>query len=127
MKGICIGVLFFVLLAGAVFAETPQKVVTDAEILLGQQQDRSTSNHIFLDTGLLTSRENRIKLNEYRQRFNAISGRIYVLRNRLTSSMSAREPNINELQAMRQQMEGLVKEHDDLIGEFRSWISSIQQ
>ena len=126
MKGICIGVLLFVLLTGAVFAETNQKVATDAEILLGQQEDRSAANHLFMDSSILVSRENRIKLNEYRSRFNAIAGRIYVLRNRISASLNAREADIKELSTLRQQLEGLIGEHDNLIAEFKQWISSIK-
>ena len=126
MKSICFGVLLLVLLTGAVFAETNQKVATDAEILLGQQEDRSAANHLFMDSSVLVSRENRIKLNEYRSKFNAIAARIYLVRNRISTSLNARDTDIAQLSALRQQLEGLIGEHDNLISEFKQWISSIK-
>jgi hypothetical protein len=64
MKGVCIAVLLAVIVAGGVFAETPQKVATDAEILLGIEQDKSAANHLFFEESVMGSFENRIKLND---------------------------------------------------------------
>jgi hypothetical protein len=126
MKGLFFVVLLALLAAGVVFAETPQRVATDAEILLGREQDRSASNHLFLEESVLGSFENRIKLNEYRTRFNAISGRIYVVKNQITVALNVREPNIGTVTNLRQQLTNLVNEHDQLITEFRQWTTSLR-
>ena len=125
MRNICI-VLFLVLVAaGGLFAETDQQVSTDANILLGQQQDGSADNHLFMETSVLVSRENRIKLNDYRAKFSALSGRIYRLKNQISVNLNVREPNVVALASMRTQLQGLIDEHDRLITEFRQWVSSL--
>jgi hypothetical protein len=124
MKKLCIG-LVLVFIAVAAFAETPQQVATDANVLLQQQQDRSAANHLFMETSVTVSRENRIKLNDYRIRFNAISGRIATVKNQISVGLNVREPNIIALTSLRQQLQGLIDEHDALITEYRQWVSSI--
>ena len=126
MKGICIAVVF-VLLAGAVFAneESPERVATDAQTLLKQQEDKSAANHDFMTSSVLMSRENRIKLNQYRSKFSDISGRIYVLKNRISVGLKANDPKVDEVAAMRERLQGLIEEHDSLVNEYKQWVSSL--
>ena len=124
MKGICIGLLF-ALLAGGVFAETPQKVASDAGILLEQQQEKSAENHQFMEESVLVSRENRYKLNDYRSKFRTLSGQIYVVKNKISAAIDLREPDIAMLTSLREQLQGLIDDHDKLIGEFRQWVSTL--
>ena len=125
MKIITLGVLL-VLAAGGVFAETPQRVATDAEILLGIQQDFSAENRLFLESSILLNHENRIKLNEYRSRFNAIQGRIHILKHQITTALSARDPRIEVISSLRQQLTNLVDEHERIVNEFREWVSTLR-
>ena len=125
MKNLCIG-LMLLLIAGAVFAETPQQVSTDANLLLGQQEDGSAANHLFMETSVIVSHENRIRLNDYRSKFNSLSGRIYRLKHQISVNLNVREPNVIALAGMRTQLQGLIDEHDRLITEFRQWVSSLQ-
>ena len=127
MKILTLGLLLFVLAAGGLFAETSLRIATDAENLLGIQEDRSASNHLFLETSLLLKYENRVKLNDYRVRFNAISARILALRNQVTNALQAREPRIDRISNLRGQLESLIGEHDALLSEFRQWVSTLRE
>jgi len=126
MKRVSIVLVLILLAVGGLFAETPQQVSTDANVLLGQQQDLAADNRLFMETSVIVSRENRIKLNDYRTKFNAISGRIYRLKNQISVNLNVREPNVIALASMRQQLQGLIDEHDRLITEYRQWVTSIQ-
>ena len=126
MKRVSIVLALMLLVAGGLFAETPQQVSTDANALLGQQQDLAADNRLFMETSVTVSRENRIKLNDYRTRFNAINGRIYRLRNQISVNLNVREPNVGMLTTLRQQLQALIDEQDKLITEYRQWVSSIQ-
>jgi len=125
MKRVWIVLVLVLLAAGGLFAETPQQVATDATALLGRQQDFSTDNHLFMETSVLESRENRIKLNDYRVKFNAITARIYRVKNQISTNLSVREPNVAALAAMRTQLQSLIDEHDKLIAEYKQWVSSL--
>jgi hypothetical protein len=126
MRGICIGLLLVLVAAGGAFAETAEKVASDADILLGVQQDRSAANHLFMEDSVLMSYENRIKLNDYRTKFNALGGRIYVLKNQITTALNAREPNVTSVTNLRQQLQSLIDQHDSLINEFKQWTTSLR-
>ena len=125
MKIITLGLLLFLAASGA-FAETSQRVAIDAELLLGQQTDRSAEYQLFLETSILANYENRIKLNEYRTKFNALSGRIYILRNQITVALNVREPRIETVSSLRQQLQNLINEHDTLLDEFRTWVATLR-
>ena len=127
MKGICIAVVLVLLATGAVFAneESPERVATDAQTLLKQQEDKSAANHDFMNSSVLMSRENRIKLNQYRAQFSEISGRIYVLKNRISVGLKAHEPKVDEVAVMRDRLQGLIDEHDKLINEYKQWVASL--
>ena len=127
MKIFSLGLLLLVLASGGLFAETLERVAIDAEILLGQQQDRSADNHMFLESSILVSYENRIALNNYRTRFNSYSSRILNLRHQISVALSAREPRVDTVTSLRRQLEGLVGEHDALLAEFRQWVSNLPQ
>jgi hypothetical protein len=90
------------------------------------QQDKSTANHLFMEESVIVSHENRIKLNDYRVKFNSISGRIYILRNQISTALNVREPNVIVLASLRQQLQGLIDEHDKLINEFKQWSGSLK-
>ena len=126
MKRVSIVLVLTLLVAGGLFAETPLQVSTDANVLLSQQQDLSAENHLFMDTSVIVSQENRIKLNDYRTRFNAISGRIFRLKNQISVNLSVREPNVVLLASQRTQLQALIDEHDKLVADFKQWASSIQ-
>ena len=126
MKIFSITLLLFVLAGAVVFGETQQRVTTDAEILLGIQEDRAADNRLFLDSSVLMSYENRIILNNYRVRFNAVTGRIQIVRHQITNALQAREPSIDRVNSLRDQMQNLVNEHESLLNDFRQWISSIR-
>ena len=126
MKRIWIVALLVLLSAGGVFADSPRRVAIDAEFLLGAQQDRSVDNHLFLEETVLGNYENRIRLNEYRVRFNAISGRIFQLRHRITVAMRVRDPSIATVTGLREQLQSLVQEHDNLLNEFRQWVGTLR-
>ena len=125
MRIISLGLILLVLASAGIFAETQQRVALDAEVLLGQQEDRSADNHLFLETSILLSYENRIMLNNYRTRFNSYSSRILTLRHQISNALSAREPRVDTVTSLRRQLESLVSEHDALLREFRQWVSNL--
>ena len=126
MKIFSLGLLIFIFAAGICFGETPERVSRDAEVLLGQQTDRSRDNHLFMETYILTNFENRVILNDYRTRFNAITARITSLRHQIVVALGYREPRITMIAGLRNQLEGLIEEHDALLEDFRQWVSSLQ-
>ena len=126
MKIFSITLLLFVLAGAVVFGETPQRVATDAEILLGIQEDRAADNRIFLESSVMMSYQNRIILNNYRVRFNAITGRIQIIRHQITNALQSREPSIDRVNSLRDQMQNMVNEHEQILNEFRQWLSSIR-
>jgi hypothetical protein len=127
MKRASIVLVLILLAAGGLFAETPQQVSTDANALLGQQKDLSADNHLFMQTSVIVSQENRIKLNDYRTKFNAISGRIYKMKNQISVNLNVREPNVIMLATLRTQLQAMIDEHDKLVTDFQQWVSSIPQ
>jgi uncharacterized coiled-coil DUF342 family protein len=126
MKSLFFVVLLALITAGNIFAESPQKVTADAENFLTQQQERSASNHLFMEETAIVSHENRNKLNDYRSRFNNLNGRITVLKNQINVALKAREPDLNAISIHRKQLQGLIDEHDKLISEFNGWASTIK-
>ena len=125
MKILSLGILLLVLATGSVFAESNQRVATDAEILLGQQVDWAESNRLFLELSIMASYENRIILNDYRTRFNAIGYRVVNVRHQLTNALNVREPRMETVNGLRRQLQSLVIEHDNLIDEFRQWVENL--
>ena len=125
MKVLSLALLVLVLAAGGVYAETASRVLLDAEILLGQQQDRSAENRLFMETSILVNHENRIRLNDYRSRFNNINSRINIVKNQINTAINVRVPRIEEISFLRQQLQGLMDEHNRLINDFRQWVSSL--
>ena len=125
MKILSLGILLLVLASGGIFAESNQRVATDAEILLGQQVDWSESNRLFLELSIMASYENRIILNDYRTRFNAIGYRIVSVRHSLTNALNVREPRMETVNGLRRQLQSLVNEHDNLIDDFRQWVENL--
>ena len=125
MKRFCIFILI-VLAAGFVFAETPEKVSSDADALQTVQQGKSDEYHLFLQDSALDSYENRDKLNDYRARFNAITGKIIVSQNQIATEMKSRSPNTSQIQQIRQRMQGQVDEHDKLLAEYKDWVTSLK-
>ena len=127
MRIFSLALLLLILVSGGVFAESQQRVALDAGVLLGQQEDRSADNHLFLESSILVSYENRITLNNYRTRFNSYSSRILTLRHQISNALSAREPRVETVSSLRRQLESLVAEHDALLNEFRQWVSNLPQ
>ena len=118
--------IILILACGFAFAETKEKVVSNSESLLMTQQDKNDEYHAFLDGNAFANHENRQKLNEYRRRFQDITGKIHVLRGQMRTEMSSRSPNLNALSIQRSRLETLVGEHDDLLEEFKQWVDSIR-
>ena len=125
MKRLCF-VFLFVLAAGFIFAETAQHVSRDADILLAEQEDRSANNRLFMETSIIENHENRIRLNDYRSRFNAMNGRIAQLRTQISTAWNVREPDVTAIASMRTRLQALISEHDALVAEFRQWTSTLR-
>ena len=127
-KTLMFGILLFgFVVAGAFSNESPLRVATDAELLLGQELDRAADHRLFMESSVLESHENRITLNNYRTRFNAISGRIISIRHQINNALGVREPRVETISTLRRQLQVLMDEHDALIDEFRQWTSGLQQ
>ena len=126
MKKIFAVLILATLVAGVSFAQSQDKVTSSANFLLDQQQDKSKENHLFIDQSVIVSFENRMKLNEYRAKFNSYNGRIYVLKNQIMNGINSYSPDVVTLAVQRQQLQELVDEHDKLIAEFRQWVSSLK-
>jgi len=127
MKKLYILVLLALLVAAGIFAEeTAEKVSADAKTFLETQEGKSAANHQYLDENQFQSFEDRIKLNEYRSRFSAIDGRIYLLKNQISAGQKTRDPDMQALNTKRQQLETQIEEHDKLLDEYRQWVSSLR-
>ena len=126
MKVLSLVLLIFIFAAGIGFAETSERVYRDADVLLGQQTDRSRDNHLFMETYILTNYENRMRLNDFRTRFNAVTARITNVRHQIVVAISYREPRVTMIAGLRNQLEQLINEHDAILDEFRQWVSTLQ-
>ena len=127
MKKLYLLIILGLLAAGLVLAQTAsEKVSQDAQVFLDSQQEKSDANHQFLEANVFESAENRVKLEEYRKRFNDINGRIYILKNQLTVGQKTRSPDLRALSQKRDQLEGYIKQHDQLLSEYRQWVSSLR-
>ena len=124
MKRLCI-LIAFVFFAGFASADTGEKVASEAESYLASQQEKSDGYHRFLDENPFGNLENREKLNDFKKRFNAVTGKIFVLKNQISGEQKSRSPNLNALAGHRSQLEALVSEHDDLLAEYKKWVSSL--
>ena len=124
MKKLCI-LIVFVFFTGFAFADTGEKVASDAESFLTSQQEKSADYHLFLDQNPLDSLGNREKLNDFRKRFNVVTGKIYVLKNQISVEQKSRSPNLRALAEHRNNLEVLVDEHDKLLSEYQKWVASL--
>ena len=127
MKKLYIMVLL-ALVAATIFAlETAEKTAADAKTFLSREEEKSAANHHFLDENVFGSHENRVKLNEYRSKFNAIDARIYVLKNQISVALKASDPDMQAISTKRQQLQAHVDEHDKLLAEYKQWVSTLKQ
>ena len=127
MKKLYIMVLLALVTAGGVFAaETPEKVSTDAKTLLATEEEKASSNHLFMDETVLNNLENRNKLNEFRGKFNAINTQIHVLKNQISVELNSRTPDVQSLSAKRQQLQVQIDEHDKVVAEYKQWVSTLK-
>ena len=118
--------IILILACGFAFAETSEKVAASADSLLATQQEKNADYHLFLEENSIDNHENRQKLNEYRKKFQDLTGQIHVLKGQMSTEMKSRSPNVNALSTQRSRMESLVADHDSLLDEFKKWVDSIK-
>ena len=126
MKSLFFVVLLALITAGGIFADSPEKVLADADSFLTLQQDKSATNHLFMEETTTDGFENRYKLNDYRARFVNLNGRISVMKNQINVALRAREPDIHAIYIYRHELQSLIDEHDRLINEFNVWVNKLK-
>jgi carbon starvation protein CstA len=107
--------------------ETPQAVKNSGSITVGENNDRNSSYVRFLDTFIVDNHANRIKLEAYRKQLNSLAARInkYMADIKKEHSISSRAPNVELLNTLREEMQVLVTEHENLTKEVEGWVASI--